>query len=165
MRNDPDQQVDQEENFSEEEASNQEEISSSAELLQLVREKTSEENANQIKLSADDDDENEDFVLVKQSTENELMIVDESMIDIEMKNDRNENESSNELISKENNVLILDYLRPKVRHDYKKLHEKDFATKTKGFTKSAKKIPQIDVHKLKTSKTFKQVINEPQTKK
>jgi hypothetical protein len=72
----------------------------------------------------------------------------------------NQQDADNRLISEENNSLILNYSRSKIRHDYKQLHHRDFV-------KAAKKIESIESseHDLVTSKTFEQVINDSQTKK
>jgi DNA-binding transcriptional MocR family regulator len=72
----------------------------------------------------------------------------------------NQQEVDNRLISVENNSLILNYSRSKLRHDYKQLHHRHFV-------KAAKKIESIESfeHDLVTSKTFEQIINESQTKK
>jgi hypothetical protein len=73
-------------------------------------------------------------------------------------NDQSDDQSDNRLISEENNSLILNYSRSKIRHDYKQLHHK-------GFVKSAK-IESIEAvgHGLVILKIFEQVINDPQAK-
>jgi type IV secretory pathway VirB10-like protein len=71
----------------------------------------------------------------------------------------NQQGADNRLISEENNPLILNYPRSKIRHDYKQLHHR-------GFVKAAKKIEPIESpeHGLVTPKTFEQAINGPQAK-
>jgi hypothetical protein len=73
--------------------------------------------------------------------------------------DQINDQSDNRLISDENNSLILNYSRSKIRHDYKQLHHK-------GFVKAAKigPIGSAAGHGLVTPKTFEQTINGPQAK-
>ncbi len=66
----------------------------------------------------------------------------------------NQQEADNRLISEENNSLILNYSKSKIRHDYKQLHHRDFV-------KAAKSIESIADHDLVIFKTFEQVINDP----
>jgi hypothetical protein len=75
-------------------------------------------------------------------------------------NDQINDQTDNRLISDENNSLILNYSRSKIRHDYKQLHHR-------SFVKAAKKIGPIESiagHGLVTLKTFEQAINGPQAK-
>jgi hypothetical protein len=73
--------------------------------------------------------------------------------------DQTDDQTDNRLISDENNSLILNYSRSKIKHDYKQLHHK-------SFVKSAK-IRSIEAveHGLIILKTFEQIINDSQTKK
>jgi hypothetical protein len=74
--------------------------------------------------------------------------------------DQIDDQSDNRLISDENNPLILNYSRSKIRHDYKQLHHRDFV-------KAAKQIESIGSiagHGLVISKTFEQIINDSQAK-
>jgi hypothetical protein len=70
-----------------------------------------------------------------------------------------DDQPDNRLISDENNPLILNYPRSKIRHDYKQLHHR-------GFVKAAKQIGSMKAagHGLVTSKIFEQTINGSQTK-
>ncbi len=107
---------------------------------------------------ADQDDDDELSVLVSDSKSDEVINhqLDDQAQSKEMINQQG---ADNRLISEENNSLILNYSRSKIRHDYKQLHHR-------GFVKAAKKIESIESseHGLVTSKTFEQAINESQTK-
>jgi hypothetical protein len=85
-----------------------------------------------------------------QDDDDQFILADDPESD-EMINDQ----TDNHLISDENNSLILNYSRPKIRHDYKQLHQK-------RFVKSAK-TASIG-HGLVILKTFEQVINDSQAK-
>jgi hypothetical protein len=72
---------------------------------------------------------------------------------------KSDDQADNRLISDENNSLILNYPRSKIRHDYKQLHHR-------SFVKAAKQIESIETvdHDLIISKTFEQTINDSQAK-
>jgi hypothetical protein len=98
---------------------------------------------------ADQDDDDELSVLMSDPEPTEQEAPDEMT---------NQQDPDNRLISEENNPLILNYSRSKIRHDYKQLHHKNFV-------KSAKIGPIEAVgHGLVILKMFEQAINGPQTK-
>jgi hypothetical protein len=142
-------------------------ISSSADSSQSVRVDQiaslhAAENTLVVSADQDDDDKHtndELSVLMSDSKSNEMINhqLDDQTQSKEM---INQQEADNRLISEENNSLILNYSRSKIRHDYKQLHHR-------SFVKAAKKIESIESseHDLVTSKTFEQVINESQAKK
>jgi hypothetical protein len=106
-----------------------------------------------VSANQDDDDEhtNDQFVLISDSKSTEQEESNEMT---------NQQDADNRLISEKNNSLILNYSRSKIRHDYKQLHHRDFV-------KAAKKIESIESiaeHDLIISKTFEQIINDPQAK-
>ncbi len=109
-------------------------------------------------VSADQDDDDELSVLMNDSKSDE-MINHQSDDQIQSKEMINQLKADNCLISEENNSLILNYSRSKIRHDYKQLHHRNFV--------KAAKIESIEStagHDLVISKTFEQIINDPQTK-
>ncbi len=117
--------------------------SSSADSSQSVRvDQIASLAENTLVASADQDDDDELSVLMSDSESD----------------DQSDNQSDNRLISEENNALILNYSRSKIRHDYKQLHHKNFV-------KSAKieSIEAVD-HGLIILKTFEQIINDSQAK-
>jgi hypothetical protein len=153
---------------------NQEKVTPPAESLQPVKDsqKTAYQADNQAasthaaeaEITPADNSDAEHFVLVNELEDQTKMInqADQSVAD----QAANEAElvADNQLISEKHNPLILNYPRPKIRHDYKQLHRRGFtksAKQQKGFVKSAKFEPR---HDLITPKTFEEVINEPQTK-
>jgi hypothetical protein len=91
--------------------------------------------------------ENTLVVSANQDDDNELSVL--------MSDSKSDDQTDNHLISDENNSLILNYSRSKIRHDYKQLHQKNFV-------KSAKTI-SIE-HDLVIFKIFEQIINDPQAK-
>jgi hypothetical protein len=121
-------------------------ISSSADSSQSVKVDQAaslHEVEDTLVVSANQDDEDDHFVLTNDSESNEMI------------NSVNK-ETNNNLISDENNSLILNYSRSKIRHDYKQLHQKEFV-------KAFKQIESSE-HDLVISKTFEQIINDPQAK-
>jgi hypothetical protein len=101
-------------------------------------------------VSADQDDDDQ-FILADDPKPDEM---------INSINDQIDDQSNNRLISDENNPLILNYSRSKIRHDYKQLHHRDFV-------KAAKHIESIEStadHDSIISKIFEQIINDPQAK-
>jgi hypothetical protein len=100
------------------------------------------ENTLVVSADQDDDDDhtNDHFVLMSDQEPNKMT---------------NQQDADNRLISEENNPLILNYPRPKIRHDYKQLHQKDFVKSAKTASTG---------HRLITPKTFEQAINGPQAK-
>jgi hypothetical protein len=84
---------------------------------------------------------------------------DDDELSVLMSDSKSDDQTDNRLISDENNSLILNYSRSKIRHDYKQLHHKDFV-KT---TKQIESIKAVD-HDLVIFKTFEQTINDSQTK-
>ncbi len=97
--------------------------------------------------SADQDDDDELSVLVSDPKSDDQT------------DDQTDDQSDNRLIFDENNSLILNYSRSKMKHDYKQLHHRDFV-------KAAKQIGSIEAvcHGLVISKTFEQIINDSQAK-
>ncbi len=136
---------------------------SSAESLQSMRnsQKTTYQVDNQIasthaiETEINPADENaKHFVLVNELENQTKMINQVDQSETDQTANQAELVADNQLISEEHNSLILSYSRPKIRHDYKQLHRRNFV-------KSAK---FESGHGLITSKTFEQVINEPQAK-
>ncbi len=74
--------------------------------------------------------------------------------------DQIDDQSDNRLISEENNTLILNYSRSKIRHDYKQLHYKNFVKAAK-----IESIKSVAEHDLVIFKTFEQIISNSQAKK
>jgi vacuolar-type H+-ATPase subunit I/STV1 len=110
---------------------------------------------NTLVASADQDHDDDHFVLASDSKSNEMINSINHQTD-----DQIDDQTDNRLISEKNNPLILNYPRSKIRHHYKQLHHRDFV-------KAAKQIGSIKStaeHDLVTSKTFKQIINDPQAK-
>jgi hypothetical protein len=105
---------------------------------------------NTLVVSANQDDDDELSILMSDPEPAEQEAPNETT---------NQQNADNRLISEENNSLILNYSRSKIKQDYKQLHHKDFvkATKIKSIESSE--------HDLITSKTFEQIINDPQAKK
>ncbi len=142
-------------------------ITSSVESLQSVKDnqnsqKTTYQVDNQVASThaaeaeitpAEDDQNAKHFVLVKELEQKMINQADQSVAD--QAANQAELLTNNQLISEKHNSLILNYPRSKIRHDYKQLHRR-------GFVKSAK-IESMR-HDLITSKTFEQIINEPQAK-
>jgi hypothetical protein len=96
-----------------------------------------------LEVSADQDDDDQ-FILANDSKSD----------------DQTDDQSDNRLIFDENNSLILNYSRSKIRHDYKQLHHKNFVKATK-----IESIESVAEHDLVISKIFEQTINDSQTKK
>jgi hypothetical protein len=101
--------------------------------------------------SANQDDDDDHFVLTNDSKSSEIIN--------HQADDQIDDQSDNRLIFDENNSLILNYSRSKIRHDYKQLHHRDFV-------KAAKQIESIKAvdHDLIIFKTFEQIINDSQAK-
>jgi hypothetical protein len=117
------------------------------------------ENTLVVSANQDDDDKHindELSVLVSDSKSNE-MINHQSDDQAQSKKMINQQKADNRLISDENNSLILNYSRSKIKHDYKQLHHRDFV-------KAAKSIESIADHDLIIFKTFEQIINDSQAK-
>jgi hypothetical protein len=139
-------------------------ISSSADLSQSVKvDQTASlhavENTLVVSANQDNDDEHtndELSVLVSDSKSNE-MINHQSDDQTQSKKMINQQKADNRLISEKNNSLILNYSRSKIRHDYKQLHHRSFVKATKSIKSTAD-------HGLVISKTFEQIINDPQAK-
>jgi hypothetical protein len=85
---------------------------------------------NTLVVSADQDDDDELSVLMSDSKSND--------------------QTDNHLIFDENNSLILNYSRSKIRHDYKQLHHRNFVK----VAKQIESIKSIVDHDLIISKTF-----------
>jgi hypothetical protein len=103
-------------------------------------------------ISADQDDDH--FVLAGDPESDEMTNSINHQAD-----DQIDDQSDNRLISDENNPLILNYPRSKIRHDYKQLHHKDFVKAAK-----IRSIESTAEHDLVILKTFEQTINDPQAK-
>jgi hypothetical protein len=108
---------------------------------------------NTLVVSANQDDDDDHFVLANDSKPNEMINSINHQTD-----DQIDDQSNNRLISDENNSLILNYSRSQIRHDYKQLHHKSFVKSAKIESKRA-----VD-HDLIISKTFEQIINDSQAK-
>jgi type IV secretory pathway VirB10-like protein len=106
--------------------------------------------------AAENDD---DLSVLMSDSKSDEMINHQSDDQAQSKKMINQQETDNRLISEENNSLILNYSRPKVRHDYKQLHHKDFV-------KAAKigSIESVAEHGLVILKIFEQTINDSQAK-
>jgi hypothetical protein len=92
-------------------------------------------------VSANQDNDDDHFVLTNDSNSKS--------------NDQIDDQTNNRFIFDENNSLILNYSRSKIKHDYKQLHHRDFV-------KAAKQIESIESivdDDLVTSKIFEQIIN------
>jgi hypothetical protein len=91
--------------------------------------------------------------------EDELSVLMSDSKSDDQTNDQTNDQTDNHLIFDENNSLILNYSRLKIRHDYKQLHHRDFV-------KTAKQIGSIEAvdHDLVTLKIFEQIINDSQAK-
>jgi hypothetical protein len=99
---------------------------------------------NTLVVSANDNDDDDELsVLMSDSKSNEII----------------NHQTDNRLISEENNSLILNYSRSKIRHDYKQVHQRDFVKATK-----IESIESVSEHDLIISKTFEQIINDSQAK-
>jgi hypothetical protein len=116
-------------------------ISSSADSSQPVRvDQVASLAENTLVVPADQDDDDELSVLMSDSN--------------------SDDQSDNRLISDENNSLILNYSRSKIRHDYKQLYHRNFVKAAKHI----ESIKSIADHDLVTSKIFEQIINDSQAK-
>jgi hypothetical protein len=93
--------------------------------------------------------------LVAPANDDELSV----LVNDPKSDDQTNDQTDDRLISDENNSLILNYSRSKVRHDYKQLHHKDFVKATK-----IESIESTADHDLIISKTFEQIINDSQAK-
>jgi hypothetical protein len=129
-------------------------ILSSADSSQPVRVDQAAPLAEDTLVVSADQDGDDQFILAGDSDP------DEMENSVNQANDQIDDQSDNRLISDENNSLILNYSRSKIRHDYKQLHHR-------GFVKAAKQIGSIEStagHGLVTSKIFEQAINGSQAK-
>jgi hypothetical protein len=68
----------------------------------------------------------EDTLIVTANDDELSVLVSDSKSD-----DQTDDQTDNRLISDENNSLILNYSRSKIRHDYKQLHHKNFVKSAK----------------------------------
>ncbi len=77
------------------------------------------ENTLIVSANQNDDDEhtNNQFVLMSDSKSTEQEASNEMS---------NQQDADNRLISEKNNLLILNYSRSKIKHNYKQLHHRDF---------------------------------------
>jgi vacuolar-type H+-ATPase subunit I/STV1 len=98
-------------------------------------------------------------VSANQDDDDELSVLMNDPKSDDQSNDQIDDQSDNRLISDENNSLILNYSRSKIRHDYKQLHHKNFVKATK-----IESIESAAEHDLVISKTFEQIINDSQAK-
>ncbi len=98
-------------------------------------------------------------VSANQDDDDELSVLMNDSKSDDQSDDQINDQSNNRLIFDENNSLILNYSRSKIRHDYKQLHHKDFVKATK-----IESIKSIAEHDLVILKIFEQTINDSQAK-
>jgi acetyl/propionyl-CoA carboxylase alpha subunit len=134
-------------------------ISSPADSSQSVKVDQAASHAaeNTLVVSANQNDNDEELSVLMSDSKSNEMINHQSDDQTQSKKMINQQEADNRLISEENNSLILNYSRSKIRHNYKQLHHK-------SFVKAAKSIESTADHDLITFKTFEQIINDSQAK-